>query len=94
MVPSCRYIENVLVKAVFLTTMRAHHTLGARLQRSSPTFIMISMKKYGEKNKIIFSPRFVSMEMVAIFDFWALKSCTHRRHTNEETYRSFFTFVA
>ena len=55
------------------------------------TFIMISMKKYGEKNKIIFSPRFVSMEMAAIFDFRALtkvhnfktassnavKSCTH-----------------
>ena len=33
---------------------------------------MISMKKYGEKNKIILSPRFVSMEMVAIFDFMAL----------------------
>ena len=29
-------------------------------------------KKYGEKNKIIFSPRFVSMEMAAIFDFRAL----------------------
>ena len=33
---------------------------------------MISMKKYGEKNKIIFFPRFVSMEMAAIFDFRAL----------------------
>ena len=32
------------------------------------TFIMISMKKYGEKN----FPCFVSMEMVAIFDFRAL----------------------
>ena len=54
---------------------------------------MISMKKYGEKNRIIFFPRFVSMEMAAIFDFRALtkvhitlkrllqfnavKSCTH-----------------
>ena len=35
-------------------------------------FIMISMKKYGENNDIFFSPRFVSMEMVAIFDFRAL----------------------
>ena len=71
------------------------------------TFIMISMKKYGEKNKTIFSPRFVSMEMAAIFDFRALtkvhktlngffkcseKLHTHRRHTDEETYRSVFDF--
>ena len=68
---------------------------------------------YGEKIKIIFFSRFVSMEMVAIFDFKALtkvhtvyniktassikcseKSHTHRRHTNEETKRSVFTFVA
>ena len=33
---------------------------------------MISMKKYGEKTEIIFFLRFVSMEMVAIFDFRAL----------------------
>ena len=32
---------------------------------------MISIKKYGEKKKI-FSPRFVSMEMAAIFDFRAI----------------------
>ena len=36
------------------------------------TFIMISIKKYGEKNKNNFFPRFVSMEMAAIFDFRAL----------------------
>ena len=29
-------------------------------------------EKYGEKNEIIFFPRFVSMEMAAIFDFRAL----------------------
>ena len=33
------------------------------------TFIMISMKKYGEKKNF---PRLVSMEMAAIFDFRAL----------------------
>ena len=54
-------------------------------------------------------PRLVSMEMVAIFDFRALTKVhiylqnrffkcsenvhTHRRHINEETYRSVFTFV-
>ena len=34
------------------------------------TFIMISIKKYGEKKKKF--PRLVSMEMAAIFDFRAL----------------------
>ena len=49
---------------------------------------MSSMKKYGEKNKIIFSKYFVSMEMVAtlalakVHNFKtassnAVKSCTH-----------------
>ena len=65
------------------------------------TFIMISMKKYGEKK----FPRFVSMEMAAIFDFRALsevhttaastavKSCTHIADIiNEETYTSVFLF--
>ena len=33
---------------------------------------MISMKKYGEKKQNNFFPRFVSMDMVAIFDFRAL----------------------
>ena len=64
------------------------------------TFIMISIK--------IFFPRFVSMEMAAIFYFMALtkvhitngffkcseKLHTHRRHTDEETYRSVLIFVA
>ncbi len=35
-------------------------------------FIMISMRKYGEKIKVIFFPRFVSMKMAAIFDVRAL----------------------
>ena len=36
------------------------------------TFIMISMKKYGEKIPNFFFPQLVSMEMAAIFDFRAL----------------------
>ena len=66
-------------------------------------------EKIWRKNKIIFFPRFVSMEMAAIFDFRALAKVhitlktassnavlhTHRRHINEETYSSKrFTFVA
>ena len=59
------------------------------------------MKKYGEKK---ISPRFVPIEMAAIFDFMALTKIyitlkpvlqmqrkvahTHRRHINEETYTS------
>ena len=35
-------------------------------------FIMVGMKNYGGKNEIIFFPRLVSMEMVAIFEFRAL----------------------
>ena len=70
---------------------------------------MISMKNMEKKENNLFSPRFVSMEMVAIFDFRALTKVhltlkpllqmherlhTHRRYTNEEMYRSVFTFVA
>ena len=58
---------------------------------------------------MIFFPRFVSMEMAAIFDFRALtkvhitlngffkcseKLHTYRRHTDEEMYRSVLIFVA
>ena len=58
-------------------------------------------EKYGEKK---ISPRFVPIEMAAIFDFMALTKVyitlkpvlemqrkvahTHRRHINEETYTS------
>ena len=44
MVPSCGYLENVYISqfcsnnAVFLKTLGAHHTLGARLKRSSPKY--------------------------------------------------------
>ena len=44
MVPSSGYLETVLVNfsknnAVFLKTVGAHHTLGGRIKRSSPTTI-------------------------------------------------------
>ena len=51
----------VLVKNVLLIFQPSHLIV----------FIMISMKKYGEKTKQKF-PRLVSMEMAAIFDFRAL----------------------
>ena len=72
-------------------------------------FIMISMKNSEKNQKQLFYPPLVSMEMAAIFDFRALtkiritfqnrffkcseKLDTPRRHINEETYKSVFSFV-
>ena len=51
---------------------------------------MISMKKYGEMNKIIFSLRFVSMDMVAIFDFRALTKVHRTLQCKHHTKRCVF----